>query len=233
MFIVGWPIFTCFSTDMMIQEAVFPFATFSGGENSPQLLGRYWKQLVWYCKRLMCFSAGRASDFSCIVVRHRGRNINMSRGLSAEDRDCSKGTKIWFADLEISFLFKQLFSSENCFMIEFSCVAMGMFFTLVTKNQNRTCVWHWPSPHCHTYHVVFRDYGLPTYLHEQQKSLRCDLRNWMCLSLLPSRFFVDIYWFNLKVSPGFVPFRTHKEFVKVKWIASWICKEISWRMSGG
>lgn len=74
----------------------------------------------------MCFSAGRASDFSCIVVRHRGRNINMSRGLSTADRDCSKGTKIWFVDLEIRFIFKQVCfgafdSSENCFVIEFVC----------------------------------------------------------------------------------------------------------------
>lgn len=48
----------------------------------------------------MCFSAGRAFDFSCIEVRRRDRSTSKSPESSRVDRDCWKGTSVWFAGLE-------------------------------------------------------------------------------------------------------------------------------------
>lgn len=98
----------------------------------------------------MCFSAGRAFDSSCRAGRRRGRSTNMSRGWSAVGRGCSRGTKIWFADLEISFIYcntwgmrhgrwverKRSERGENCFVIR-ACSRKAK----TKRGEN----WHWPS----------------------------------------------------------------------------------------
>lgn len=219
-----------------IQRSCYPFNKLLWGRwNSPQLLGRYWKQLVWYCKRLMCFSAGRVSDFSCIVDQHRGRNINMSRELSAVGRDCSKkacfckalnliklvcdvpvgkkprfGSLIWKFHLYLNNFFKIYLRSQfewKLFRHWILCLwlATGIYFH--TCNRKCACDIDLPQLPNSPLYIRFWSSYLPSWTTKKLTMRFTKLDVSKSADAITS-FFVSIYWFNLKVSPAFVPLRT-------------------------